>query len=492
MSRQYSAMGISFSLQPILYVIGILLAILGGTMLIPAAIDLVAGHSDWSVFVASAMVTIFLGVLLILTNRSRIAAINMRQGFVLTTGSWVALAGFGALPFIFSGLQMSIVDGFYESMSGLTTTGATVIVGLDNAPPGILMWRALLHGLGGIGIVVMAVLILPFLRVGGQQLFRTESSDKSEKPFPRFTQVVAAITVVYVVLILLCAAALWFAGMSGFDAIAHSLATIATGGFSTKDASLGFYNSPTIDWIEVTFMISGALPLTWYVRVVRDGKRALNSDSQVWMFLITLLICVGAMTLWVYATQPFAFGRALTLAALNVTSIVTDTGFVSADYYQWGSFAVVGFFLFNFIGGCTGSTAGSIKIFRWQVLFSSLRQLTMKSFLPNRVVPIFYNGQRVGQDESFSVFSFFLLYILTYAALVLGLSLCGVDFLSATSAVASNMANAGPGLGDIVGPAGTFKPLPDAAKWILSLAMLLGRLELFTIFVMLFPDFWRI
>ncbi len=478
--------------RPISFVMGLLILGLAAIMMIPAIVDLGEGNPDWRVFVASGAGAFFIGGLLALANRSRIERFTIRQGFLLTTIAWLVLAAASAVPFILSRLSMSAADGFFESMSGLTTTGATVIEGLDDAPPGILLWRALLQGIGGIGIVVMAVLVLPFLRVGGQQLFSTESSDKSDKPLPRMRQVVGAISTVYFLLILLCAFALWFAGMSGFDAICHALATIATGGFSTKDASLGFYDNAAFDWIIVVFMISGALPLTWYVRIWHKGPKAVTSDSQVRVFLVTLAICIAAVTSWVYATQPYDFWHTLRLAAFNVTSIVTDTGFASTDYMKWGSFAIVCFFFFPFIGGCTGSTAGSIKIFRWQIMMAWLRRLSLKNFQPNRILQARYNGKVVDSEIAFSVFAFFTLYLLTYAAFVTAVSATGVDILSASSAVAACMANSGPGLGDIVGPAGTYKSLPDAAKWLLSFAMLLGRLELYTMLVPMFPDFWRV
>lgn len=478
-------------LKPILYVVGLFISGLGAMMLIPGLVDVAKGDRDAEVFFVSAAITIFLGSMFAITNRGDASHIEPRQAFVLTTTAWVVTPLFGALPFAFSSLEMSFADSYFEAMSGLTTTGATVIVGLDNVPDGILLWRALLHGIGGLGIVVMGVLILPFLKVGGAQLFRAESSDKSERPFPRFAQVVTAISVVYMALILLCTAALWLAGMPAFDAIIHSLGSVSTGGFSTSDSSIGKYNSLPIDWIVVVFMAAGALPLTWHVRLLREGRRGLMSDNQVWVFLALIAAFTFAIAVWHWARTDVSAFRALTLAAFNVTSIITTTGYVHEDYSTWGPFPVVAFFLLCFIGGCSGSTSGSIKVFRWEVFFSGLRRLSINNFQPNRVIPLFYNGRRVQPETVFSVFSFLLLYIVTFAALTLAASLLGADFVTAASGVAATMGNVGPGLGEIIGPAGTYKPLSDELKWLFSLAMLLGRLELLTVLVLLFPDFWR-
>lgn len=478
-------------LKPVLYVVGLFLTGLGAAMLIPGLVDLAKGDPDAEVFFVSAAITIFLGSMFAITNRGDASRIEPRQGFVLTTAAWVVIPLFGALPFAFSSLEMSFADSYFEAMSGLTTTGATVIVGLDTAPDGILVWRGLLHGIGGLGIVVMGVLILPFLKVGGAQLFRAESSDKSERPFPRFAQVVAAISVVYLALLLLCAAALWLAGMSPFDALLHSLGTISTGGFSTRDASVGYYPSYWIHWIIIVFMGLGGMPLTWHVRVLREGRRALFSDNQVWVFLIVIGGASLLTALWLWATSPTPAWGALTLATFNVMSITTTTGFVTADYTTWGTFPIVVFFLLGFVGGCSGSTSGSIKVFRWELFFGGLRRLAIQNIQPNRVLPLYYNARRVPPDTVFSVFSFILLFLVTFGGVTLIGAALGLDFVTAASGAIATMGNVGPGLGEIIGPAGNYKSLSDEVKWLFSLAMMLGRLELLTVLVLLFPDFWR-
>lgn len=476
--------------RPILLVLGVLLTTLALGMWVPAAVDGYLGHADWSVFLASSAVTLFAGLLLILGNRVSVQRLSVRQAFVLTVMSWVCVTIFGALPFTFSGLDLSFTDSFFESMSGLTTTGATVIVGLDDAPPGILLWRSLLHGLGGVGIVVMAVAVMPLLRIGGMQLFRMESSDKSEKVLPKAAQVASAIVVVYLLLIVLCILALWIAGMSVFDAVNHGISAVSTGGFSTKDASVGYYNNALYEFILIVFMIGGALPLSWYVRTVQKGRNGAR-DSQVTTFFQVLGFCIAVVTVWLWATSEMSFLEALRHVAFNVTSIMTDTGFVSLDYGTWGPFAIAAFLLLTFIGGCTGSTAGSIKIFRWQIFFRTLKRQLLLMFQPHRVMDLRYNGQSYSDDVVASVTSFVAIYLIAFGLLTGLVCLFGVDFLTSASAVSAAMANSGPGLGPIVGPSGTFQPLPDTVTWILSFAMLLGRLEIFTILVLLSPHFWR-
>ncbi|TAN50920.1 MAG: TrkH family potassium uptake protein [Rhodospirillales bacterium] len=323
------------------------------------------------------------------------------------------------------------------------------------------------------------------------QLFRMESSDKSEKFMPKAAQMAMAIILAYLALVGACFVSLWIAGMSPFDAICHALATISTGGFSTKDASVGYYANPWFEWIIVIFMISGALPLTWYVRATQEGWQELFKNSQVKAFLATLLVCVTVMTVWLWAVSEHPFTEALRLSAFNVTSIVTDTGFVSTTYDEWGDFAIAAFLLFTFIGGCTGSTSGSIKVFRWQILFRYFKTQLALMFQPNRVISLKYENMAYSNDVVLSVITFIAAYLMTWGLLSLAVSLAGVDFLSAISAVAASMANSGPGLGKLVGACCTFQPLNDVAKWLLSLAMLLGRLEIFTLLILFTPNFWR-
>ncbi len=475
--------------RPILLVVGVMLILVGLLMSIPAAIDLAVANPDWQVFVVAGFLTSFVGGALTLANRGG-RELTLQQAFVLTTSLWVVLPAFAALPFAFCELEMSYTDSFFEAMSGLTTTGSTVISGLDVAPPGILMWRALLQWLGGIGIIVTAVAVLPMLRIGGMQLFRMESSEK-EKALPRAAQISLVIAVIYVALSTLCAAAYRLAGMPLFEAVAHAMTTIATGGFSTFDASFGFFDSPLIDAIATVFMIVGSLPFLLYFRVVRGEPLALFADTQVRWFFGILVTVVGTMSVWLIVNDAMPVASALRYASFNVVSIITGTGYATIDYGLWGAFPVTLFFFVMLIGGCAGSTSCGIKVFRFQILYVTGLTQMRRLLQPHGVfVPIF-NRRPVPESVADSVMSFFFLFVLSYAVLALALTFVGLDLITALSGAATALANVGPGLGGTIGPAGNFGPLPDAAKWLLSAGMLLGRLELFTVLVLFTPGFWR-
>ena len=477
--------------RPILFIVGILLTTLAVAMTLPAAADAVVANPDWQVFAGAAAVTFFTGVMLMVATRSRVRAINLRQAFVLVALCWLVIPTFGALPLSFAELDLDYTDAFFEAMSGVTTTGSTVIVGLDGAPPGILLWRALLQWLGGVGIIAMAITVLPAMGVGGMQLFRMESSDKSEKAMPRTAQIATWTGLIYLALTLLCAALYWGAGMSGFDAVAHAMTTIATGGFSTRDASLGHFDSAAVDAIAILFMLIGSLPFVLYLRAVRGAPGAIWQDEQVRWFATIVAVSVAVMTLYLNRQGGVAGLGALRLAAFNVTSVITGTGYATDDFSAWGGFAVVALFCMMFIGGCAGSTTCGLKVFRIQVLYEAARIQLKRLLQPHGVFIPYYNRKPVPESVLESVMAFFFLFILSFIAIAIGLGLTGLDFLTAASGAASAIANVGPGLGPVIGPAGNFAGLPDAAKWLLSAGMLLGRLELFTILVMLMPSFWK-
>ena len=460
-------------------------------MWLPAIADAVAGHPDWKIFLGSSLVTMFTGLGLTFANRSPVTSLSARQAFVLTTLAWTVIAAFGAIPFALSELGLDYTDAFFEAMSGITTTGSTVITGLDDAPPGILLWRALLQWLGGIGIIVMAIVILPVLRVGGMQLFRMESSDSAEKVLPRVAQIAAAIGAIYLGITLVCLVALWSAGMTAFEALAHAMTTVATGGFSTSDASLGHFANAPIDWITTLFMILGSLPFVLYLQAVRGAPFMLWRDSQIRCFLAIVAVSVVLIVAWQMLSSDAAFGSAVRLSVFNVVSIITGTGYSTADYGSWGSFAVVAFFFFMFIGGCAGSTTCGIKIFRFQVLYETARGQIQRLLRPHGVFIPHYNNKPIPESVSNAVLSFIFLFVLIFGALALALMSLGLDFVTSFSGAATAIANVGPGLGEVIGPQGTFAPLPDAAKWLLSAGMLLGRLELFTVLVLFTPAFWR-
>jgi len=477
--------------RPIFFIIGILLVTLAAGMGVPTLVDLIAGQDDWRVFAGAAGACLFIGVTLILTMRTETMRLGIRQAFLLTAMAWLVIALFGALPFALADLNLSYTDAVFEAMSGITTTGATVISGLDHAPPGILIWRAILQWLGGIGIIVMAVSILPLLQVGGMQLFRMESSEKGEKALPRIAQVTTIIGLIYAGLTLTCAISYWVAGMQGFDAIAHAMTTVATGGFSTADASVGYFNSPAVEWIAVTFMLAGSLPFVLYIQAVRGDLLPLLRDSQVRTFLSIALACIVLLVVWKVATGREALGPAIRLVTFNLVSVMTGTGYATSDFGQWGEFAMTVFFFAMFVGGCAGSTTCGLKVFRLQVLYASTVAQVGKLLQPHGVFIPHFNRKPIPEAVSESVLSFFFLYVLAFGALAVGLGAMGLDFLTAVSGAASSIANVGPGLGDVIGPAGTYASLPDPAKWLLSFGMLLGRLELFTVLILFTPAFWR-
>lgn len=479
------------NIKPILLAIGVLLTILSVTMLVPALADLYYHEEGWKAFLAASLLTSFTGVSLIFTNQHSERNLTIRSAFLLTAVSWVALTAFSALPFVFLDSGLSYTDAFFESMSGLTTTGATVLTGLDHMSHSILLWRAILQWLGGIGIIVMALAVLPMLKIGGMQLFRTESSDKSNKILPRATQLAAAISSTYLLITIVCMIFLWSAGMSEFDALCHALTTVAIGGFSTHDASIAHYDSVAIEAIIAVFIIMSALPYTLYIQMVRGKKVQIFKDEQVQLFFVILLFCIIAVTLWLNLTQGYSIGEAFRYAGFNVTSIMTTAGFASADYYLWGGFAVTFLFLISVVGGCTGSTTGGIKIFRFHILHSTAKAQIGKLIQPHGVFPAKFNGAPVDESVKTSVMSFFILFALCFLVLSTLLSMTGLDFITSMSAAASTLANLGPGLGDTIGPTGTYAPLPDIAKWLLTGGMLLGRLELFTVLILFTPYFWR-
>lgn len=477
-------------LRPILFTLGLILCSIAAAMILPALVDFADGHRDWQVFLTSAIFTLFVGGLLILVAYDeQPAVLGLKEGFLLTTVCWLTVAAFSAVPF--AGLGLSAADAYFESMSGMTTTGSTVLTKLDQLPRGILLWRAILQGLGGIGIILTAIIMLPFLRVGGMQLFQTESSDRSEKVLPRASDLTLAIAVVYVGLIIACIAVYMALGMTPFDAICHGLATVATAGFSTHDESFGFFRSPALEWACILFMILGALPFVVYVKALRGRPRAFWQDSQIRGFLAAIAILCLIMSLWLITARDLDPATALRLASFNTISIMTTTGFSTADYAEWGPFAVGLFFLLMFVGGCAGSSSGGIKIYRLQVTALLTRSHFLHLMSPNRIVTLVYNGKRLPADVPFSVVAFLTIYMSTVGFFTVVLSAMGLDFLTAISASAQAVGNLGPGLGDIVGPAGNFSSLPAAAKWALSFAMLLGRLELFTVLVLFRIEFWR-
>ncbi len=480
-------------LRPVLHLVGRMLVALSAAMTLPMAADLAAGHRDWRAFLISGVATLACGTVLTVATRCRLSGgLTLRQAFVLTPLAWTTVALFGALPLYISDyaqLQDHFTNAFFESMSGLTTTGATVIVGLDGAPPGVLLWRGLLQWMGGFGIIGMAIAILPTLGVGGMQLFRTESSDRSEKVMPRVREIALAISSIYLGFTVLCGALYWLAGMTPFEALVHAMTTVSTAGFSTSDSSMGKFG-PAAQWICTVFMVAGAIPFVLYVRLLRGERDGLR-DRQVRTLLAFLLVVILAMTAWLVASGRYGPEEALRLAAFNVVSVVTTTGYATTDYGLWGNAALGVFFGLAFVGGCTGSTAGGIKIFRYEVMGALLRSQMSSLIYPRGVFQRMYAGRLLPDDVVGSVVVFFAFFFAAYSALTILLMMFDLDFLTSASGAVSALANVGPGLGPVIGPAGNFATIPDGAKWLLAFGMLLGRLELFTVLVLFFPQFWR-
>ncbi len=478
--------------RPAVFLTGILLAVLAAAMVVPALVDVLWGDRDWRGFLVAALITGFVGLGMALATRPEgPPRMSNRQAFLMITVAWLLVPLFGAFPFVLSDLQISFTDSYYEAMSGLSTTGATVITGLDDAPRGILLWRAILHWLGGIGIVIMAVVILPILRIGGMQLFKMESTDKTDKIKPRISQVARGIILVYSGMTVLCTFMLWVAGMDFFDSLCHAMSALATGGFSTSDASIAHWKSPTITWILTFFMTIGGMSLVLFITPPWRRNSPVWRDTQLRWYVFFLVFFSILLAGWQWVINDETLNDSIRHASFSVVSVVTTTGFASDDYNQWGGFPQVIFFLLAFVGGCTGSTTGGVKVFRWQVLFKMAGVHLKRLLHPHGIFMVDFNHQRISDAVVYSVLGFVAVYFLIFAVFSLLLSLTGLDFMTALTGSASALSNVGPGLGELIGPAGNFKTVPDAAKWLLSVEMMLGRLELFSVVVLFSRAFWR-
>ncbi|WP_312846760.1 TrkH family potassium uptake protein [Stappia sediminis] len=477
------------NLRPVLNILGLLIFGLGAGMLLPVAVDVAARNPDWQAFVISALITSLCGLLLAVSCSGHLTeGLTIRQAFLLTGLAWLVLPAFGALPFLWLGI--SYTDAIFEAVSGFTTTGSTILTGLDGLPPGLLLWRSVLQWMGGVGIIVMALVLLPYLQVGGMQLFKTESSDQSEKVVARSADLVRLIALVYVGLTALCAVLYWITGMDTFDAVNHAMTTLSTGGYSTHDASFGYFTNPLTGWICIVFMLAGAFPFSILIQAIRGRPLLIWRDAQVRALVGMLAIISFAAAIYLGLTQRIGLHEALLRTAFNFTSIVTTTGFAFGDYAAWGA-PIVGIALvLTFSGGCTGSTSGGIKMFRFIIFFGTLRNHLRMMVRAHRVVSTRYMGTQVTPDIAFSVLAFLVAYLGSVGIITLLLTFFGLDLLTAITGAATALGNVGPGLGDVIGPAGNFSSLPDDAKWVLSFAMLLGRLELFTVIVLLDPEFW--
>lgn len=478
--------------RPVGYVIGLLVAALGVTMFAPLLADFNAGNGHWPVFLESAVITILVGGLVALACQNGVSqGLSIRQTFLLTTLVWLALPLFGSLPFLLGDAELNFTDAFFEAMSGLTTTGATVIVGIENLPEGLKLWRSIMQWLGGIGIIVVAMVFLPELRVGGMQIFQSEAFDTMGKILPRAAEISSRISVIYVAITLLCALSYSIAGLNAFDSITHAMTTVATGGFANYDSSFGAFGAGP-HYVGSIFMILAALPFVRYVQLISGGgAKPLLADSQIRTFFFVIFSLVFVMTLWLWQTFHGFSELGFREALFNVVSILTGTGYASADYMQWGPFAVTMFFFIGLIGGCAGSTACSVKIFRYQLLFASIKAQIRRIHSPHGVFTPRYQGRPVGDDILNSVMAFFVAFMVAIGVVGVLLALTGLDFITSISGAAAALANVGPGLGNEIGPAGNYAGLNDAAKWILAMAMLVGRLEIMAVFTIISWHFWR-
>lgn len=473
--------------RPALLVLGYLLLGFAVMMLVPIWVY----PTEHAPFMMASLVTSVAALPALWLGRiATTSHITSRQVFLVTVSSWFLVPAFGALPMILGG-HVGVVDSIFESVSGITTTGSTVLQNLDGMAPTILLWRSILQWLGGIGIIGMAAAVLPLLKVGGMRLFRTESSDWSEKAMPRARQIVKMLLWSYVLLSIACATSYRVAGMDWVNAINHSMTTISTGGFSTSDASMGQFHSSPILWISTLFMALGGMPFVLYARFLSGPDPRIFNDDQIIAFIKVLAAASVMLAVYLIWKDGMAPVDAITHAAFNVTSIVTTTGFASGDYSAWGAFAIAMFFFLTMIGGCSGSTAGGMKIFRFQLCFIFLHDHLTRLIHPNVVIAKRYNGRPLPDDIVTSAVAFSFLFFVTLATSTLVLASLDIDLVTSISASATALTNVGPGLGDIIGPAGNFSTLPASAKLLLCGIMIFGRLELLTVLVVLTPGYWR-
>ncbi|MDP5083895.1 MAG: TrkH family potassium uptake protein [Yoonia sp.] len=478
-------------LRPVGYVIGLLVASLGLTMIGPLLVDLLAGDDHWFVFFESAVITVLTGGLIALACANGVTQrLSLRQTFLLTSLVWLTLPLFGAIPFILGATQASFTNAFFEAMSGLTTTGATVFTGIEDLPDGLKLWRGILQWLGGVGIVVVAMVFLPELRVGGMQIFRTEAFDTMGKILPRAGQIASRISVIYLILTVSCALAYSVTGMLPFDALVHAMTTVSTGGMANYDASFGIYGAGA-HYVGAFFMLLAALPFVRYVQLLAGTAQPLWRDTQIHAFLWIVAITVLLITSWVWGREGVMSEVAFREALFNVTSIISGTGYSSADYMSWGTFPVVMFFLIGLIGGCAGSTSCSVKVFRYQLVFAAIKSQIRQIHSPHGVFTPRYDGRPISEDVLNSVIAFLVAFILSLGITTVLLGLTGLDFITSISGAAAALANIGPGLGLEIGPAGNYANINDTAKWILAIAMFVGRLEIMVVLTILTIKFWR-
>ncbi len=476
--------------KTVFFTLGILQIILGLSMIVPILAQFFYNQID-SGFISSAVVTIIFGVLFFLSNLDHDKKLTLPQAFLLTTLSWLSIAIFGSIPFIFSEMELSITDAFFESMSGITTTGSTIITNLNETPKAILLWRAMLQWLGGIGIIVMAITLMPIMNIGGMQLFVISTSNTPEKILPKSKEISFRLILVYMALTFICAVFYKIFGMGFFDSIVHSMTTIATGGFSNYNESIGYFDSALIEFTSIVFIILGSIPFIAYIKYLNGDKKIFIDDAQIKTFFKIIIFSIILMFIYLSIKNQSIVQVNLRQISFNVISILTGTGYVTQNFSEWGAFPLMYFLILMFIGGCAGSTACGIKIFRVQILYQFISNQLKKIIYPRGIFNIRYEKNNINEKFMSSIISFIFLYILIFFIITALLSINGLNFITAISAAATSISNVGPGLGEIIGPYGNFSQLSDFSKWILSIAMILGRLELFAVLVLFIPSFWR-
>jgi trk system potassium uptake protein TrkH len=477
--------------RPVGYILGWLILLLGIVMAAPMLVDLFDGEANARAFVVSAVLTIVIGATLSVACAGKgDRSLGLRQGFLLTAAAWTIYPAFAGLPLMLGEPYLDFTDAYYEFVSAMTTTGGTVIVGLDDLPRGALLWRGLVQWMGGIGVILLAMILLPVLNIGGMQLLRNADFNTLGKIMPRAKSIAFSIGAAYLVLTFACMLGYVWAGMNGFDGIVHAMTTIATGGMANYDSSFAIF-SPAAQYISVVFMLLGAMSFVRYVQVARGEPGPLLRDSQIQVFL---MIFAGFFV--VLVLERMLYGevldeRLLREVAFNLASMITTTGYATTDFSLWGPAAETAMFCSMMICGCSGSTSGGPKVFRYQLLFGAISGEIRRLHSPSVVFTPHFQGAAVTSDVFDSVIAFFMLFFLTLGTGAVALVLLGLDPVSAVSGAAAMLSNVGPGLGPVLGPAGNYAGLSDPAKWVCSFLMLVGRLEILTAYVLFTAAFWR-
>lgn len=480
-----------FDTRPVVYVIGRVLIVLAILMLAPAIIDYRAGLRNGQSFLECALITGGVGALLVMTTQNGLrGAVNVHQAYLLTTGIWTVVPLFGALPFYIGEPHLPFGDAYFEAVSGITTTGATMIYGLETLPVGMNLWRGILNWIGGLGIAFIAMIFLPLMRVGGMQFFKTEGFDTFGKVMPRAADIAWELARVYFGLTVVCIIAYLMIGMTTLDAIVNGAATIATGGFSPSDNSFAKYSGAG-EYCGTVFMLLGSMPYIRYVQLVNGSATPLWRDVQVRAYLRWLGAAIAMVTVWRIATTDMAWEPAFRESLFNLTSIMSSTGFFSGSFATWGSFMLIVAFVIGTIGACSGSSAAGLSVFRVQLALEALRVQILQITNPNAVLTVKYEGRRVEKDVIDALILFLTGYIVILGVLTVAMTLLGVDTTSAVFAVWTSLGNVGYGFGPLVERTGTFIDFPQGAIAIMTLAMLLGRLGLLAILVVFLPAFWR-